>query len=64
MLMHDNARPHIARIVDEYLDTVEIRRMIWPIRSSYLNPIERVWDMIGRRVRVRIRASANLRELS
>jgi hypothetical protein len=23
ILMHDNARPHIAQIVNEYLDTVE-----------------------------------------
>jgi hypothetical protein len=25
ILMHDNARPHIAQIVNEYLDTVEIQ---------------------------------------
>jgi hypothetical protein len=28
MLMHDNARPHIAQIVNEYLGTVEIHRII------------------------------------
>jgi hypothetical protein len=42
MLMHDNARPHIAQIVNEYLDAVEIHRMIWPARTPDLNPIEHV----------------------
>jgi transposase len=64
ILMHDNARPHIAQIVNEYLDTVEIHHMIWPARSSDLNPIEHVWDMVGRRVKVRTPAPANLRNLS
>jgi hypothetical protein len=38
MLMHDNARPHIAQIVNEYLGTVEIHRIIWPARDPDLNP--------------------------
>jgi hypothetical protein len=64
ILMHDNACPHIAQIVNEYWDTVEIRHMIWPARSSDLNPIEHVWDMVGRRVKVRTSAPANLRDLT
>jgi hypothetical protein len=64
MLMHDNARPHVAQIVNEYLDTIEIHRIIWPARSPDLNPIEHVWDMVGRRVKARISAPANLRDLS
>jgi transposase len=64
ILIHDNARPHIAQIVNEYLGTVEIHHMIWPARSPNLNPIEHVWDMVGRRVKDRTPAPANLRDLS
>ena len=64
MLMHDNARPHVARVVSNYLDGVEISRINWPPRSSDLNPIEHVWDAIGRRLRARIPAPDNLNQLS
>jgi hypothetical protein len=51
IFQHDNARPHSARIVSEYLDEVGIASMQWSARSPDLNPIENVWDMMGRRVR-------------
>lgn len=52
-LMHDNARPHVARVVSDYLDEMEIQRLNWPARSPDLNPIEHVWDMLGRLIRNR-----------
>ncbi|GBM59726.1 hypothetical protein AVEN_40649-1, partial [Araneus ventricosus] len=38
--MDDNARQHRALLVDEFLESEDIRRMDWPARSPDLNPIE------------------------
>jgi hypothetical protein len=63
ILMDDNARPHIARVVNEFLDEVGINRIEWRPRSPDLNPIEHVWDMIGKKVKARIPSSATLDEV-
>ncbi|GFX71503.1 transposable element Tcb1 transposase [Trichonephila clavipes] len=51
--MDDNARPHRANIVDECFQSEDIPRMDWPAYSPDLNPIEHVWDMLGRRIAAR-----------
>lgn len=53
LLMDDNARPHRALLVDEFLESEDIRRIDWPARSPDLNPIEHVWDALGRAIATR-----------
>ncbi|UYV80853.1 hypothetical protein LAZ67_19001989 [Cordylochernes scorpioides] len=50
IFMDDNARQHRARLVNEYLQSENIRRMDWPARSPDLNPIGHVWDALGRHI--------------
>ena len=47
-LHDDNARPHWHLIVNDYLQQEIIMCMEWPARSPDLNPIEYVWDDLGR----------------
>ncbi|GBO43813.1 hypothetical protein AVEN_192355-1 [Araneus ventricosus] len=53
ILMDDNARLHRALLVDEFLESEDIRRIDWPATSPDLNPIERVWDALGRAIAIR-----------
>ncbi|GFX20940.1 transposable element Tcb1 transposase [Trichonephila clavipes] len=53
LFVDDNARPHPANIVDECLQSEDISHMVWPAYSPDLNPIEHMWDMLGRRIAAR-----------
>ncbi|GFT70532.1 transposable element Tc3 transposase [Trichonephila clavipes] len=53
LFMDDNARPPLANIVDECLQSEDITRMDWPAYSLDLNPIEHVWDIFGRQIAAR-----------
>ncbi|GFW81959.1 transposable element Tcb1 transposase [Trichonephila clavipes] len=53
LFMDDNIRPYHANIIDECLQSEDITRMDWPAYSTNLNPIEHVWDILGRRIAAR-----------
>ena len=53
VFMDSNARPHGARVVTDYLCNESITTLPWPARSPDVNPIEHIWDIIGRCVKER-----------
>ncbi|GFY32169.1 transposable element Tcb2 transposase [Trichonephila clavipes] len=48
IFQQDNARPHMARLSQDYHRTVTT--VLWPARSTDLSPIEHIWDYLGRQV--------------
>ncbi|GFX77327.1 transposable element Tcb2 transposase [Trichonephila clavipes] len=62
-LMDDNCRPHRANLVEDFLFEEGIVRMEWPTYSPDMNPIDNVWDALGRRVAGRQPPSQTLQEL-
>ncbi|GFS90103.1 transposable element Tcb1 transposase [Trichonephila clavipes] len=50
ILQQDNARPHIARNVQEFFFTHQIESLPWPACSSDLSPIKNVWSMLAQRL--------------
>ncbi|GFY18604.1 transposable element Tc3 transposase [Trichonephila clavipes] len=63
LLMDDNAPCHRTVAAEQLLVSEDIERMDWPARSPDLNPIEHVWDFLGRRLAARILPPVTIREL-
>ncbi|GFY13241.1 transposable element Tcb2 transposase [Trichonephila clavipes] len=63
ILMDDNCRPHRANLVEDFVFEEGIVRKEWPASSRDMNPIEHLWDALGRRVAGRQPPSQTLQEL-
>ncbi|GFV95996.1 transposable element Tcb2 transposase [Trichonephila clavipes] len=63
IFMDANARPHRTLAVEELLEREDITRMDWPAYSPDLNPIEHVWDALGRRTAARLHHPENTQQL-
>ncbi|GFS94003.1 transposable element Tcb2 transposase [Trichonephila clavipes] len=63
IFMDDNARPHRTLAPEELLESEDITRMDWLAYSPDLNPIEHVWDALGRRIAVRLHHPENTQQL-
>ncbi|GFW06627.1 transposable element Tcb1 transposase [Trichonephila clavipes] len=50
IFQQDNARPHMAHIVQRFLVNHQIELLPWPARSSDLSPIENMWSMVAQRL--------------
>lgn len=49
-LMHDNARPHVARVLQAFLEEHEIEALPSSAQSPDLNPIGHVKELLSRRI--------------
>ncbi|GFW97774.1 transposable element Tcb2 transposase [Trichonephila clavipes] len=63
LFMDDNAPCHRTVAAKQLLESEDIERMDWPARSPDLNPIEHVWDFLGRRLAARTLPPVTIREL-
>ncbi|GFX55537.1 transposable element Tcb2 transposase [Trichonephila clavipes] len=63
LFMDDNAPCHLTVAAEQLLESEDIERMDWPARSPDLNPIDHVWDFLGKRLAARTLPPVTIREL-
>ncbi|GFW96737.1 transposable element Tcb2 transposase [Trichonephila clavipes] len=61
--LDDNAPCHRTVAAEQLLESEDIERMDWPARSPDLNPIEHVWDFLGRHLAARTLPPVTIQEL-
>ncbi|GFU88744.1 transposable element Tcb1 transposase [Trichonephila clavipes] len=50
IFQQNNARPHVARIVQRFFVNHHIELLPWPARSSDFSPIKNMWSMVAQRL--------------
>ncbi|GFX23420.1 transposable element Tcb2 transposase [Trichonephila clavipes] len=63
LFIDDNAPCHHTVATEQLLESQDIERMDWRARSPDLNPIEHVWDFLGRSLAARTLPPVTIREL-
>ncbi|GFU31220.1 transposable element Tcb2 transposase [Trichonephila clavipes] len=63
LFMDDNAPCRRTVAAKQLLESEDIERMDWPARSPDLNPIEHLWNFLGRRLAARTLPPVTIREL-
>ena len=53
ILMDANVRPHMACIVQNYLQQEAIELLPWPAMPRDMNPVDHLWNYLGRKVNAR-----------
>jgi transposase len=61
--MEDNGRPHRSRAITAYLQSEAVTYVPWPAMSPDWNPIEHIWDRLGRRIQAWKPLVQNIRQL-
>ena len=64
LLMHDNARPHVAQVCQQFLHDEGIDAMGWPAHSPDLNPIKHIWAIMSHSIHQRHVAPQTVQELT
>ncbi|GFX57269.1 transposable element Tcb1 transposase [Trichonephila clavipes] len=50
IFQQDNARPHVARIVQRFFVNHQMELLPWPAHTPDLSSIEKMWSMVAQRL--------------